>query len=179
MERRKQITNLISDFLSKYSTWSSILIFFGLILLFSFLIFPLFHATDQKTIILDAQFSYSTEKAYEILAKFSDKELNKYMIGALTADFIYPIVYTLFFSLFIFKFSKKHRLSLFPLLILFSDYLENVGIVTIIHYLPQKLPNIVIITSLFTSIKWILVSICILIIVVLLLKKLYRQNQKR
>jgi hypothetical protein len=60
---------------------------------------------------------------------------------------------------------------------MFSDYFENIGIVTIINYYPQELPSIVTITSLFTSLKWTLVAISILIILALLIMKLY--NRKR
>lgn len=178
MELRKQITNVISNFLNKNATWNSILILLGLLIIFNLLIFPLFYKTNQNNTLLDLQFSYSSEKAYDILAEYNDKELKKYIIGELTVDLVYPIVYTLFISFLIFKLTKKNTLSLFPLLIMFSDYFENIGIVAIINYLPQKLPNIVILTSLFTSLKWILIAISILLILALLLTKLYKQKKE-
>ncbi|MDD4148933.1 MAG: hypothetical protein PHE33_02780 [Bacteroidales bacterium] len=178
MKRRKQITNIITDFLNKKVTWSSILILLGLIILFSLLLFPLFHTTNPNNSILDSQFSYSSEKAYEIFEQYNDEELKGYIIGELTVDLVYPIVYTLLFIFLIFKLSKTVSLSLFPILIMFSDYFENIGIITIINYYPQKIPNIVALTSLFTSIKWTLVAISILMILVLLLMKLFKQNKK-
>ncbi|MDP8268414.1 MAG: hypothetical protein P9L97_06785 [Candidatus Tenebribacter davisii] len=177
MEKRKPLTNAISDFLNKNATWYFILILLGLILLFNLLIFPLFYTTNPNIILLDLQLSYSSEEAYNILAKYNDEELKEYIIGELTVELIYPIVYTLFFSFFIFKLSKKNIFSFLPLLIMFSDYFENIGIVTIINYYPQKLPNIVTLTSLFTSLKWILVAISILLILVLLITKLYKQKK--
>lgn len=175
MKMKKQKTSKISDFLNKNATWNSIIILLTLILLFNLLIFPFFHANNHENVILDAQFSYSSDKAYKIIANYNDAELKKYMIGQLTLDFVYPIVYTLFFSFFIFKLSRKSTLSLFPLLIMFSDYLENIGIVAIVNYYPQKLPNIVTITSLFTSLKWILVASSVLILLALLIRKFYTQ----
>jgi len=178
MEKRKPLTNIISDFLNKNATWHSILILLGLIILFNLLIFPMFHTTNPNNILLDLQFSYSSEEAYNILAKYNDEELKKYIIGELTVELVYPIVYTLFFSFFIFKLSKKNTFLFLPLLIMFSDYFENIGIVTIINYCPQKLPNIVTLTSLFTSLKWILIAITILLILVMLITKLYKQKEE-
>ena len=174
MERKKQITNAISNFLNKYATWNSIFILIGLIILFNLLLFPLFYTTDPNN-ILDLQFSYSSEKAYKILANYNDEELKKYIIGELTVDLAYAIVYTLLFSFFIFKLSKNKTLSLLPLLIMFSDYFENIGIVAIINYYPQKLPGIVTLTSLFTSLKWILITMSTLIVLALLVKTTFKK----
>lgn len=178
MKIKKQIENIISGFFNKNATWNSIIILLTLLLLFNLLIFPLFHANNHENVILDTQFSYSSDKAYKIIANYNDAELKKYMIGQLTLDFVYPIVYTLFISFFLFKLSRKNTLFMFPLLIMFSDYLENIGIVTIINYYPQKLPNIVTITSLFTSLKWILVAISVLLILALLITKNYMKKER-
>ena len=52
------------------------------------------------------------------------------------------------------------------------------GIAAIIHYLPSKLPAIVALTSLFTSLKWILIAISVLLILAALVAKLYSQKKK-
>ncbi len=179
MKKTKKRTNFVSGFLNKNATWKSILILLGMIVIFNLLIFPLFHTTNKNNIIFDSQFSYSSEKAYEILANYSNEDLTEYIIGELTVDLVYPIIYTLFISFFIFKLSKKYTLSLFPLLILFLDYFENIGIVVILNHYPQKLPNIVTITSIFTSMKWTLVAISILMILALLIMKLYKRKSYR
>ena len=62
--------------------------------------------------------------------------------------------------------------------ILFLDYFENIGIVTLIIQLPQKLPNLVMLTSLFTSLKWILIAITIVLIFTLVIVKFYNQRAK-
>lgn len=177
MGSRNQITNAFSKFLNNNAKWKSILILLGLILFINILIFPLFVTKNESKLVLDTQFSYTPEKAYKILSDYTDDELKTYIIVELTVDFVYPIVYTLFIAFLIFKLSNKSTLSLFPLLILFSDYFENIGIVTIAYYYPQKLPNIVTVTSLLTSLKWILVAISILLIVALLLMKLHNRKK--
>jgi hypothetical protein len=165
------------NFLKRNATWSSILGLLGLIILFNLLIFPFVYGSKNDKATLDTQFSYSSEKAYKILEKYSDEELKGYIIGELTVDLVFPIVYTLFFSFFIFKLSKKVALSLLPLLILVSDYLENIGIVAIVYFYPQTLPNIVTLTSSFTSLKWTLVAIFTLLILLLLVMKLYKHRK--
>ena len=172
------MTKIISSFFNKNATWNSILILLGLIITFNLLIFPLAYKTNQNIIPLDLQFSYSSEKAYNILAKYSNQDLKEYVIAELTVDLIFPIVYALFLSFLLFKLTKRSILSLFPLLIILSDFSENFGIAAIIHYLPHKLPNLVALTSLFTSLKWILIAISILLILVALAAKLFNQKKE-
>ena len=179
MGSRKQMTKVISNFFNKNATWASILILLGLIIIFNLLIFPFAYKTSQNIIPLDLQFTYSSEKAYNTLAKYSDEGLKEYVIAELTVDLIFPIVYALFLSFILFKLTKKSMLSLFPLLIILSDYAENIGIAAIIHYLPHKLPMIVALTSLFTSLKWILIAISILLILVALAAKLYNHMKEK
>ena len=174
----KQMTKVISIFFNKYATWNSILILLGLIVVFNLLIFPLANKKNQNIIPLDLQFFYSSEKAYSTLAQYSDEGLKQYVIAELTVDLIFPIVYALFLSFLLFKLNKKSILSLFPLFIILSDYAENFSIAAIIHYLPSKLPAIVALTSLFTSLKWILIAISVLLILAALVAKLYSQKKK-
>lgn len=167
----------MTNFLTKYATWKSILILFGLNLAINILIFPLFQATSPSAMPLDLQFSYSPEKAYQLLANFSPDELKKYMLVELTVDVAYPVVYALLLSFLIFKLSQKTALAMLPIIVLFLDYLENIGIVTMIHYYPQKLTSIANVTSLFTSLKWSLVVVSIVLILVLAVKKMIVKKQ--
>lgn len=175
---RKQISTAILSFLIKKATWKSIFILFGLITVFNLIVFPLVYKTNQNIVPLDLQFSYSPEKAHTILSTYSDEGLEEYAIGELTVDIIYPMVYVLFLSFFVFKLTKKSPLSWFPLLIFMLDCFENIGIVTMVNYFPQKLPNIVLLTSLFTSMKWILIGMSILLILVLLVTKLFKEKKE-
>lgn len=167
----------ITNFINKNATWNIILILLGIVLVFNILIFPLVFTT-RDAIPLDLQFSYSTEKAYKLLSHFNERELQRYIITEFTVDLLYPIIYTLLLVFFIFKLTKKSRLYLFPLLILFSDYCENIGVVSLIYNLPQKLPVLVAITSIFTSLKWILVAVTLLLILALLVTKVFVKKKK-
>ncbi len=165
-------------FIIKYAKVKTVLILFGLVLLFNLVIFPLSHSGNKDLSPLDIQISYSPEKAYEILDNYSETDRRAYIIGELTIDLIYPIVYSLLLCFIIFLLYKKPRLAAFPLLILISDYLENFGIVTLLSYYPQKLSAVARVTGIATSIKWFLVGVSLIIILYGLGIKIYRSYKK-
>ncbi len=158
--------------LEKYSTKKSILILLVLNLIFPTIIFPLFHGSPDN-IPLDLQFSYTPEKAYQLLAQFSAEELKVYRVLELTGDVIYPLVYGFFLSLLIFKLRKKPLLALIPLLAIVADLFENTGIVLMISSLPKQLNAVASITSIFSSLKWSLIVISILLIVIFGVQRLF------
>ena len=162
----------LTAILEKYSTKKSILILLVINLIFPTIIFPLFHGSPDN-IPLDLQFSYTPEKAYQLLAQFSAEELKMYRILELTGDVIYPIVYGFFLSLLIFKFRKNSLLVLIPLLAIVADLFENTGIVILISSLPKQLNTIASITSVFSTLKWSLIFISILLIVIFGVQRLF------
>lgn len=160
-------------FLTKYATWKNILLLFGLNLIFNLVIFPLANISSSGVLPLDLHFSYSPDEAYQVLAQFSTDELRRYMMTELTVDVFYPVAYALLLSFLLFKLSQKVAISMVPIAVLVFDYLENLGIVTMIQYYPQKLSNVATITSLFTSLKWSLVVLSVILIILFLVKKLF------
>ncbi len=150
--------------INKYATVKITILLFGLVLLFNFIIFPMSHKTNAELPLLDLQISYSPQKAYDIIEKYSERERKNYLFAELTLDLIYPIVYSFLFCFIIFLIYKNETLAKFPFLILIFDYAENFGIVTMLYNYPDKLLNIARITSIATSIKWLLVSFSIIII---------------
>ena len=174
MEKKKQKLSAFTHFLNKYATWKSVLILLGLDIIFNVVIFPMFMAKSPNTLPLDLYFSYSSDEVYNLFANFSPAELKTYMITELTVDVVYPIVYSLLFAFVIFKLSGKAFFSMVPVLVMFLDYLENIGIVTMIHYYPQQLNSVAMITSIFSSLKWILVIVSVALILIFLVKKLFK-----
>ena len=166
-----------SQFLEKYATWKSILILIALFIIVNAVVFPML-LDNPNNIPLDLQFSYSPEKAYQLLSNFSAADLQKYMIIELTVDVVYPIIYTLLLSFLIFKINANPKLALFPFLILIADYLENTGIVILISNFPKELNSIVSVTSLLTSLKWLLVISCVLLIIVSGIRRLFMKKQR-
>ena len=80
-------------------------------------------------------------------------------------DVIYPLVYTLLFSFALYLLFKSVKLAKFPFLILFADYLENIGVYNILKAYPKELNELVWLTSTVTSIKWILAFTAVVIII--------------
>lgn len=150
--------------LKKQANTKNTILLFGLVLLFNFLIFPLSYRINPELTLLDVQISYSPEKAYDILEKFSETERENYLLAELTVDLVYPIIYSFLLCFIIFLVFKNQTLAKFPFLILIFDYIENFGIVTLIYNYPEKLIILAWITGIATSIKWLLVGVSVIII---------------
>ncbi len=138
-----------------------------LIVVFNVLIMPsLAGKNNGKTIeLLDLQFAYTPERAFQLLDSYDGPTRKSYIKVELTLDIIYPVVYTLFlsFSLFL-LFPREQKLALLPYAILASDIFENMGIVRMLLWYPDKSTALAIATSTFSTIKWILVLVCIALV---------------
>lgn len=159
------------SFLNKYANIRNTIFLFGLVLLFNFIIFPISYRIDPELSLLDLQISYSPEKAYNILEKYSETERGNYLFAELTVDMVYPIIYSFLFCFIIFLVYKNGTLAKFPFLILIFDYIENFGVATLIYNYPEKLIIVAWITGIATSIKWLLVSISVIVTIYGLLTK--------
>ena len=139
----------------------------------------------KKVEILDLQFSYSPEMARHIISEYSDSG-RKYAIQfGLIADTFYPISYTFLFvvlTAWIFKAIdpiKFKRVLLLPLVIPVVDYGENLNIALLMYGYPQLHDWQVHLSSLFTSLKWILVVLQVLVIVGALLWLICKKLSKK
>jgi hypothetical protein len=156
----------------------SILLLTILYLVFVFLIFPGV-ATPTTAPPIDLAFHYSVEQVYEWIELYGEEGRRRYMIGELTVDFVYPIIYTgLFCGLIGFFTSvgqkgKHSSLAALPIAIWLFDMFENTGIVTMLYRYPEKLHMVASVTAWFTSIKWTLAVAVIFMIVVLGVRYVY------
>lgn len=149
----------------KYASLKSFLLLLGLVLLFNFVVFPSLYPANDQLELLDTQIAYSPQKAYTILGEYTATERQTYLVAELTADLIYPILYALSLSFALFLVYKNERLAQFPFWIIVFDYVENFGIASILIYFPHRLPALVHIASMATSIKWILVALTVAFII--------------
>lgn len=77
---------------------------------------------------------YSVESCREFLASLSVQGRGMALHIQLPLDFIYPIVYTVFFVASIIALThKKSKLTLLPVALLISDYTENICSVKILN----------------------------------------------
>jgi hypothetical protein len=119
-------------------------------------------AANNSVMPLDLMFFYSPAKAFAMIEKYGDAGRAVYMKIELTADIIYPIIYTLFYGLLLswvfqraFKSgSPMQKLNVMPVGAWFFDLLENIGIVSMLTMYPSQLAAFAWFTMIFGSIKW-------------------------
>ena len=119
-------------------------------------------AANNSVLPLDLMFFYNPEQAFAMMDKYGEAGRAIYLRIELTADIIYPIIYTLFYGLLIswlfqraFKpESGMQKWNLMPVGAWFFDLLENVGIVSMLMMYPAKPAVLAWITMLFGTLKW-------------------------
>ena len=103
-------------------------------------------AANASVMPLDLMFFYTPDQAFAMIEKYGAAGRDLYMNIELTADIIYPIIYTLFYGLLLswlfqrgFKpESKMQKYNVMPVGAFLFDMLENVGIVTMLSLYPAQ-----------------------------------------
>lgn len=148
----------------------------GVVVVFVMFIMPSL-AGKEGAVPIDLQFAYTPEQAYELIDSYSDEVRSTYAFGEMTVDVVYPIAYTLLLSVtLMLLYPQNWKLAWLPYVIFASDMLENTGIVTMLYSYPAKLITVAWITSGFSTIKWSLVLLVLVIILVGFGKKLFTKN---
>lgn len=160
----------MDSFIIKYAKWRNVLVLLGLVVIINILL-AMSLGGNPNLKPLDLQFSYSAEKAYELLAAYNDKERSLYMLIEVTLDIVYPVIYSLCLSFTIFLLYANSRLARLPLFIVLLELFENAGIVTLLANYPHQHATIAEIASIFTSLKWTLALICLLLIIIGFIRK--------
>jgi hypothetical protein len=119
-------------------------------------------AANASVTPLDLMFFYTPAKAFAMIEKYAEAGRAVYMKIELTADIIYPIVYTLFYGLllsWLFQrgFKPDSKIQKYNVVIVgawFFDLLENIGIVSLLTAYPSQPAALAWLTMLFGSLKW-------------------------
>jgi hypothetical protein len=119
-------------------------------------------AANNSVMPLDLMFFYTPAQAFEMMDRYGKAGRSVYLKIELTADIIYPIIYTLFFGLLLswlfqraFKpESKMQKWNVMPVGAWFFDLLENVGVVSMLMMYPSKPDVLAWLTMLFGLLKW-------------------------
>lgn len=158
--------NKLSEMLKKITNGWTILLFLALLLVFAGVIVPTvqhkLEAISGGSGPIDLMLSYTPDKAYSVIASFGDEGRSMYRAFAMSADIVYPVVYSVFFSLLItwlfqrgFKpVSKMQLLNIVPLGALLFDWFENINIITMLSIYPSQPPIVAQLSSICTSVKW-------------------------
>jgi len=170
--------NNLSATLRKYASGWLVLVFFAGEAFFNAVVLPRRQATIEAgsggTGPIDLQFFYTPEKVYGMVASYSEEVRASYRLFELTGDIIYPIVYTLFFSLFITWLfqrgfasnSRMQTLNVVPFGGWLFDLLENLGIVTMLSIHPSTPAALAWISAIFTLVKWLFAGATIILILI-------------
>jgi len=155
--------NKISPLIIWLSKPSSIALFLGFYLVFVIFMLPKLSGEMQSTPPIDLAFTYTVNEVYAWIEAYGEDGRHAYMVGEMTIDIIYPIIYTaLFIGILGYMTSYKEDPRLYgirwlvitPLAIWFFDLLENTGIVLMLYRFPEQLNNVAVLTSFATTMKW-------------------------
>src|SRR5215475_13709819 len=167
-EERFIMLNAISQKFHSWTTgWRVIILFIADALMMGY-IMPLaggilaFVANNHVT-PLDLMFFYTPAQAFAMIEKYTEAGRALYMKIELTADIIYPIIYTLFYGLLLswlfqrgFKpGSPIQKYNVIPVGAWFFDLLENVGIVSLLAIYPSQPAALAWLTMISGSLKWL------------------------
>lgn len=119
-------------------------------------------AANNDVLPLDLMFFYTPQKAFDMIEKYGPAGRAIYWKIELTADILYPIIYTLFYALLISWLfqrgfnsnSPMQKWNLMPVGAWFFDLLENVGIVSMISMYPSRPALLAWLTMLAGTLKW-------------------------
>ncbi len=149
--------------------WIIAFLFLCMILL-NVVIFPLLISPGEPKLI-DARFHYNSHDLSNYLAQLTPTQQTRSLILHSTADVLYPVVYTLLLSILLSFTGGKYKMALtaLPLLIFIFDIFENSGIILLlVESLSLNPPAqiLLILIPVFTTVKWILVAVTVLILAV-------------
>ena len=144
-------------------------------------------AANNSVLPLDLMFFYTPEQAFEMMDRYGEAGRSIYFRIELTADIIYPIIYTLFYGLLLswlfqraFKpDSNMQKWNVMPVGAWFFDLLENVGIVSMLMMYPSKSSIFAWITMIFGSLKWGFFVVTVVLVLIGLVRAAMHRFQKQ
>ncbi len=181
MNTKRNETNTLSKLSNRFHAWTK-----GWLILALFLVEGLFNAiilpgVQQKLIAasggtgpIDLLFFYTPETVYTMVASYGEAGRAMYRNFELIGDIIYPLVYTLFFSLLIswlfqrgFKpDSAMQKLNVIPVGTLIFDLLENIFIVIMLSIHPAQPALVAWMGAGFTLAKWSFFGVSLVLVLV-------------
>lgn len=143
-------------------------------------------AANNSVMPLDLMFFYTPERAFEMIEKYGQEGRAIYMRIELTADLIYPVIYTLFFGLLISWLFQRgfepnnpmQKWNVMPVGAWFFDLLENIGIVSMLSLYPAQSVALAWLTSLVGLVKWAFAVLSLVLILMGLVRALMNGFRK-
>jgi hypothetical protein len=141
-----------------------------LAVLFPLVLFPAHGVGDLRP--LDLYFFYSPDQVYAHLAALGAAGRSAYIGMALTSDMVFPVIYSMALSVTFMLVLRKllppasrfRYLCLFPFLTAIADGCENLGLAVATRAFPERADAMVRCASSFTSLKWTLLAVTVLML---------------
>jgi hypothetical protein len=184
--------NIISTKFHAWATGWRVLILFLTESLMMFYIMPVAAgimalAANNSVMPLDLMFFYTPQQAFEMMDRYGEAGRSVYLRIEVTADIIYPIIYTLFYGLLLSWLfqrafrpdSQMQKWNVMPVGAWLFDMLENVGIVSMLMMYPAQPEIMAWLTMLFGSLKWGFFVITVGLVLVGLVKAAMNRFRKQ
>lgn len=149
--------------------WQTAAMVLLLLLPFNLFLFPARHTlltrlSGRENIIIDVWFAYTPQQVYDVLPLYGPTGRLLYAASELSIDVLYPLLYStllwmlmaVLFSRLLHAPSRLHRLQKLPILLFCMDILENCGISALLLIYPRQLNWLAWITSGFATLKFML-----------------------
>jgi hypothetical protein len=167
------------DMPAKLTNWKTVIVLVILILPFNVFIFPtrsakLRELAGKNVPTVDSMFAYTPTQVYDVISDYGEQGRQHHAVTELTADLVYPILYSLLLGLLVTLIFRRayastsfmRNLWLLPFVAALTDYGENATVATLLLRYPQKLTGVAWAASLFTTAKWVLVGASFILMVV-------------
>lgn len=123
----------------------------------------------------DTSFWYSARDLYAAAEAWGETGRSAYVHARVTFDVIWPLVYGFFLTTSLAWLvgrairpgSRWRRVALLPMLVVLLDYAENVCAATVMARYPTRTPILADLAPVFTASKWVLLSACFALLLVL------------
>ena len=178
--------------LQRWATGRNVLVFLVLFLVFEIAVLPLAGAKITELAAnpanagpLDLTLGLSPADTYQRLTDYGPNGRPFYLLIEVTADLLFPITYGLFFSLTLALIygraypaaSGMHRWIVVPLAGMVFDFLENIGIISMLLAYPAQLDIVAVFTRVMTLLKWGCTLAAVVLIVVGVVALVMRRRQ--
>ena len=178
--------------LKKYSTGKNVIIFFIITQIFyafmMFITIPKISEYSEGMKIFDLiPTGYSVGYAEKLLEALGETGRNIYLFQQIPLDMFYPLFFAITYSLLLYYLFKKifkqnsriFILSIVPVLAGLFDYLENIGIISMLLKYPEFSPNIAKITNIFSLFKSFFTTMFFVLligsVIIILIKKVKKR----
>lgn len=159
--------------------WRFLIIVSAVFLLFILLVFPRVNNYSIRMLgqskTPDTSLVYSAQDLYQMAENYGKSGRDAYIVLRWTFDLVWPVLYTLFLFLWTIKLLEYTSLKkaskyflLIPIIGMLLDFSENIGASIVMSRYPLKSGIIANITPLMTFLKWIIISVSVLVLIILL-----------